>query len=80
MQTPGGQHYPPKFYHLLLQPDLLGGWTLVREWGQQGSAGRTKKVHFATREEAESALLASRDVQIGRGYRVVFVQGLENRL
>jgi hypothetical protein len=26
----------PRYYQIMLQQDLLGGWTLFREWGQQG--------------------------------------------
>lgn len=65
----------PRYYQLILQQDLLGGWTVMREWGQQGASGRVKRDHFATRDEAESALLAARDAQVEKGYRVVFVQG-----
>lgn len=67
----------PRFYHLLLQEDLIDGWTLVREWGQQGTPGRIKKDHFGSREAAEHALLKVRDAQLGRGYRVVYMQGIE---
>ena len=80
MQMPAVDQRPPRFYHLLLQPDLLGGWTLVREWGRQGAAGRIKKVHYVERDEAEAALIKARDSQVGRGYRVVFVQGQEKPL
>jgi hypothetical protein len=34
-----------------------------------------KRDHHATRDAAEAALLAVRDDQINRGYRVVFIQG-----
>ena len=67
----------PRFYHLQLQEDLISGWTLVREWGQQGAPGRIKQDHFDTREAAEHALLKVRDAQLGRGYRVVYRQGSE---
>lgn len=75
MQLPSLEGKPPRFYHLMLQPDLLGGWQLVREWGAQGSAGRVKREHFDSREQAEEALTSGRDAQAGRGYRVVFVEG-----
>ncbi len=26
----------PRYYQIALHQDLLGGWTLTREWGQQG--------------------------------------------
>ena len=34
-QRPDG-HESPRFVQLTLQPDLLGGWTLLRESGQVG--------------------------------------------
>ena len=77
MQIPPSDAGPPKFYHLHLQEDLLEGWTLVREWGQQGAAGRVKRDHFPDRAAAEAALLRVRDTQLQRGYKVVFMQGQE---
>lgn len=68
----------PRFYQLVLQEDLLHGWTLVREWGNQGSPGRVKKDHFATRDDAQNALLKVRDTQINRGFKVVYMRGEEN--
>ena len=75
MQKSAEQNAVPRFYHVLIQQDLLGGWTLVREWGNQGSAGRVKKQHFTNRDEAERALLETRDEQLDRGYKVVFLEG-----
>ncbi len=66
---------PPRFYHLILQQDLLGGWTLVREWGYQGYAGRVRREHHDTLEAAQAALIRARDDQLRRGYRVVFTRG-----
>lgn len=77
MQTPVGADAAPRYYHLHLQEDLLEGWTLVREWGYQGSSGRVVREQFPEREQAENALLKVRDEQLKRGYRVVFIQGLE---
>jgi predicted DNA-binding WGR domain protein len=74
MQIPPAGDKAPRYYHLHLQEDLLEGWTLIREWGYQGAAGRVKKEHFQERESAESALLKVRDEQIRRGYQVVFMQ------
>lgn len=79
MQTPLTDDRPPRFYHLFLQEDLLEGWTLVREWGFQGSAGRVVREHFSDREQAEAALIRHRDAQIRRGYRIMFQQGEQPR-
>ena len=75
LQTPCSAERPPRFYHLFLQEDLLSGWSLVKEWGFQGASGRVVREHFKSRDEALDALLASRDLQIDRGYRVMFFQG-----
>lgn len=75
LQTPYSPDRPPRFYHLFLQEDLLGGWSLVKEWGFQGASGRVQREHFASREAAINALVASRDLQIQRGYMVMFFQG-----
>ena len=77
MQISVPDGHDARFYHLLLQPDLLGGWTLVREWGRQGASGRIRRDHFHRRDEAEHAMIKTRDQQLGRGYRVVFIQGME---
>ena len=66
-----------RFYLLMLQEDLIDGWTLVREWGQQGSPGRVKRDHFGNYDAAEHALLKIRDAQLKRGYRVVYARGAE---
>lgn len=75
LQTPFTADRPPRFYHLFLQEDLLGGWSLVKEWGFQGASGTMQREHFASKDEALSALMRSRDAQIKRGYRVMFTQG-----
>jgi predicted DNA-binding WGR domain protein len=65
----------PRFYHLVLQEDLLEGWTLVKETGYQGSKGKVSKQHYKNHEEALNAMLQTRDAQLKRGYQVVFIQG-----
>jgi predicted DNA-binding WGR domain protein len=74
MQIPPSDAGAPKFYHLHLQEDLLDGWTLIREWGFQGAGGRMVRDHYPDRESAEAAMLNLRDVQLKKGYRVVFMQ------
>ncbi len=75
LQTPPTSEAAPRYYHLFLQKDLLDGWSLVRESGQQGKSGRVSKKHYAARDEAVDALIRARDAQLKRGYRVVFVKG-----
>jgi predicted DNA-binding WGR domain protein len=64
-----------RFVHLILQEDLLGGWTLIRESGKQGSAGTIKREHFENQEVALDAMLKWRDKNLKRGYSVAFIQG-----
>jgi len=78
MQTPPGMDKALRYYHLFLQEDLLDGWTLVKESGNQGSTGRLQRQHFDSHEEAQAALIKARDAQIKRGYRVVFAKGDEH--
>lgn len=80
LQTAPGADRIPRYYHLIIQKDLLTGWTLVKETGQQGSTGKVTRQHFDTWEDAQAALISSRDQQLKRGYRVVFVQGQEKPL
>ena len=77
MQIPPADDRPPRYYHLHLQEDLLEGWTVVREWGFQGSGGRLMREHFPDKEAAINSLLKHRDEQIKRGYQVVFMQAEE---
>lgn len=67
----------PRYYQLLLLQDLIDGWTLVREWGKQGSSGRVKRDHFPCRNDAFNAMERVRDAQLSRGFKVVFMQGVE---
>lgn len=77
LQTVQEQENRPRFYQMLIQKDLLDGWQLVREWGEQGKAGRVKKDYFEDHEDALGALLVVRDAQIKRGYQIVFMHGAE---
>lgn len=74
MQSPPSDHQPPRFYQLFLQRDLLGGWTLVRQWGITGASGRLQRDHFPDWDSALDALMQVRDKQVSKGYRVVFAE------
>ena len=56
MQTMGNTDNVPRYYQLILQEELLGGWSLIREWGTQGARGRSKREEFSERSEAVQAL------------------------
>jgi predicted DNA-binding WGR domain protein len=79
MQTAPGDADAPRYYQLALEQDLLGGWTLYREWGNQGGRATLKREQFLERDEALAAFQKARDAQIKRGFRVMFSQGLEHR-
>ena len=78
MQTRSDDSAPLRFYQLSLQQDLLGGWTLYREWGNQGARSSMKREVYLDRDSAVSAFEKARDSQVKRGFRVVFCQGMEN--
>jgi predicted DNA-binding WGR domain protein len=67
----------PRYYQIVLQQDLLGGWTLFREWGQQGGHASSKREVFLERDAALFAFEHARDAQIKRGFRVMFSQGIQ---
>ena len=79
MQTPlaamADAQRAPRFCHLMVQEDMLEGWTLIKETGYQGSKGRVTRNQFAEQNEAIAALIRERDRQINNGYKVVFVEG-----
>jgi predicted DNA-binding WGR domain protein len=77
MQHIAADKKSPCFYHLMLQKDLLEGWTLIREWGIQGSPGRVKRDYYLTWGAALAALACIRNTQLRRGFQVVFTQGEE---
>ncbi len=77
MQNQPSPEQPLRFYQLQIQQDLLGGWIVVRESGVQGSRGQVTSEHFDQREEAEQRLIHFRDMQIKRGYRIVYREGAQ---
>jgi predicted DNA-binding WGR domain protein len=75
MQMPATDGRPPRYYQLLLQQDLLEGWTLIKEWGYQGAKGRVRREQYPDSEVAQRALVEARDTQLKKGYQVVFASG-----
>jgi predicted DNA-binding WGR domain protein len=75
-QRPEGSE-APRFVQLMLQPDLLGGWTLVRETGQMGGRSQLRREQFLDRESAFAALEQARDQQLKRGFQLMFAQGAD---
>ena len=78
MQTKPLAAEAPRYYQIALHQDLLGGWTLTREWGQQGGRVSVKREVYLERDDALNAFEQARDAQIRRGYHVMFSQGMES--
>ncbi|BDU20357.1 WGR domain-containing protein [Dyella sp. GSA-30] len=77
MQTVPGTAEAPRYVQIVLEQDLLGGWTLYRETGTQGGRATLKREQYLERDEAIVAFEKARDAQLKRGYRVMFSQGQE---
>jgi predicted DNA-binding WGR domain protein len=67
----------PKYVQLILQQDLLGGWSLLREWGQTGGRASMKREFYEERDRAENAMIGMRDQQLRKGFQVMFCQGID---
>ena len=67
----------PRYVQLTLQPDLFGGWELLRETGQMGGRSQLKREQYLLQDEATAAFEKARDGHIKRGFQQTFVQGAE---
>ena len=68
---------PPRYLQLTLQPDLFGGWELLRESGQLGGRAQLRREQYLLQAEATAAFEKARDSQLKRGYQLMFVSGAE---
>lgn len=59
---------PPQFIQLMLQPDLFGGWTLLRETSRDGRS-QLKRSQFENRASAVAALKKLRESHIKKGFK-----------
>ena len=75
LKPAGGE--APRFVQLMLQEDLLGGWSLLRESGHTGGRSQAKVEQFTDRDAAMAAFENARDTQLRRGFQVMFAQGSE---
>ncbi|QEP43081.1 WGR domain-containing protein [Ectothiorhodospiraceae bacterium BW-2] len=75
MQTRPDEGNQLRFYQLQLQRDMFGGWSMIREWGVQGSSGTVKRTHFDEFDKALAAMMKLRSTQLKRGYYLMFVNG-----
>jgi predicted DNA-binding WGR domain protein len=65
----------PRFVQLMLQPDLLGGWELVRESGQIGGRSTVRREQYLDQATALAAFEHARDLQLKKGFQLMFAQG-----
>lgn len=67
----------PRYVQLTLQPDLFGGWELLRESGQIGGRAQLRREQYLLRDEATAAFEKARDSHLKRGFQLMFVQGAD---
>ena len=75
-QRPDGRE-APRFVQLMLEPDLLGGWALVRDTGQIGGRSSLRREQYLDQASALAAFEHARDLQLKKGFQLMFVQGAE---
>jgi predicted DNA-binding WGR domain protein len=73
-QRPAGDE-PPRFVQLMLQPDLLGGWTLVRESGLVGGRSQLRREQYLDQAGAVAAFEQARDLQLKKGFQLTYSEG-----
>ena len=73
-QRPDGRE-APRFVQLMLERDLLGGGTLVRESGQVGNRSTVRRDLYLDQAEAMAAFEHARDLQLKKGFQLMFAQG-----
>lgn len=67
----------PRYVQLTLQPDLFGGWELLRETGQLGGRAQLRREQYLLQDEATAAFEKARDTHVKRGFQVTFVRGAD---
>ncbi len=67
----------PRYVQLTLQPDLFGGWELLRETGQLGGRAQLRREQYLLQNEATAAFEKARDGHVKRGFQVTFVRGAD---
>ena len=67
----------PRYVQLTLQPDLFGGWELLRETGQNGGRATLKREQYLLQDEANAAFEKARDSHLKRGFQLMFARGAD---
>jgi hypothetical protein len=75
-QRPDGR-VAPRFVQLMLERDRLGGWTLGRESGQSGGRSTVRREQFLEQAAAMAAFEHARDLQLKKGFQLMFAQGVD---
>ena len=75
LQQPPAPGEAPRYLQLTLQPDLFGGWVLLRETGHIGGRSQLRRELFLDERQAATAFEKARDSQIKRGFQVTFISG-----
>ena len=79
MQALPSANEAPKYLQLVLQQDLLGGWTLIKESGQQGGKIQVKRELYLDLGTAQAALISARDLGLKKGFNIMFAEGEDLR-
>ena len=58
-----------RYYRLNVEPNLLGEWSLIREWGRVGRPSRSMIDLYATEQDAQVAMQRKGHEKRRRGYR-----------
>ena len=57
-----------RFYRFKIEPDLLGGFQLIRNWGRIGTFGQVKIEYFSDNRAALKRCRCLQAQKIARGY------------
>ncbi len=60
-----------RFYKMVIQRDLFGGASLIREWGRLGSPGKLRVDHHLDEGHAVNALIKLMTTKRMRGYELL---------
>ncbi|HDS0925005.1 TPA: WGR domain-containing protein [Stenotrophomonas maltophilia] len=79
LQQPPGGTEPARYLQLTLQPDLFGGWELLRESGKIGGSAKLHRHLFPDAGQAQAAFEKARDTELKRGYQITYTSGVPPR-
>jgi len=71
LQQPAIGTEAPRFLRLSLQPDLFGGWELLRESGRVGARSQLRRELYLHEQDARLAFDKARDADLHRGFTLI---------